>query len=133
MFKSSHVTIMFCLFIVIFFYIDLNLYWKEKISVKIPQILKNQMSWISEQKMCQILPKGLKGHIGEKYGSQFDLARLRLIEYFSCFLLIDINLNQQILQWAQIEVENSDNSKGGLHHPSNCTARHKVAILIPYR
>ena len=27
----------------------------------------------------------------------------------------------------------SDNFKGGLHNPSNCTARHKVAILIPYR
>ena len=59
---------MFCLFIVIFFYIDLNLYWKEKISVKIiPQILKNQMSWMSEQKLCQVLPKGLKGYIGKKY------------------------------------------------------------------
>ena len=80
MFKSSHVTIMFCLFIVIFFYIDLNLYWKEKISVKIPQILKNQISWMSEQKMCQILPKGLKGHIGEKYDFQFDSARFSLIQ-----------------------------------------------------
>ena len=68
MFKSSHVsTIIFCLFIVIFFFIDLNLYWKEKISVKIPKILKNQMSWMSEQKLCPVLPKALKGHIGEKW------------------------------------------------------------------
>ena len=35
---------------------------------------------MSEQKMCQILPKGLKGHIGEKYGSQFDSARFSLIQ-----------------------------------------------------
>ena len=73
--KSSHVTIILCLLIiiVILIYVDLNLYWKDRISVEIPQNStnsaknKNQMSWLSAQKMCQILPKGLKGPIGENH------------------------------------------------------------------
>ena len=74
--KSSHVTIILCLLIiiVILIYVDLNLYLKDRISVEIPQnstnstnFNKNQMSWLSAQKMCQILPKGLKGPIGENH------------------------------------------------------------------
>ena len=72
--KSSHVTLILCLLIiiVILIYVNLNLYWKDRISVEIAQNStnstnnKNQMSWLSAQKMCQILPKGLKGPIGEK-------------------------------------------------------------------
>ena len=74
--KSSHVTIILCLLIIIvilIYDVNLNLYWKDRISVKIPQNStnstnkKNQMSWLSAQKMCQILPKGLKGPIGENH------------------------------------------------------------------
>ena len=42
-------------------------------------------------------------------------------------------MNLQIPAWAYVEEQNQILSAGGRHKPSNCLARHKVAIVIPYR
>ena len=42
-------------------------------------------------------------------------------------------MNLQIPAWAYVEEQNQILSAGGRHKPSNCLARHKVAIIIPYR
>ena len=43
-----------------------------------------------------------------------------------------LKIDLEPLSWARLEAENVNNSLGGRFEP-NCTARHKVAILIPYR
>ncbi|KAJ8315216.1 hypothetical protein KUTeg_007366 [Tegillarca granosa] len=37
------------------------------------------------------------------------------------------------MSWSQIEYNHRNLQAGGRHKPSNCTARHRVAIIIPFR
>ena len=87
---------------------------------------------VSQSKACLVFGEKWLEFISQyQIKGHLNFRLLDVILYYPSH--IDINLNQEILQWAKIESENSDNFKGGLYYPNNCTARHKVAILIPYR
>ena len=63
--------VILCLFLVFLLYIDISVYWKESVSLKLPQILKSSMNWTQE--LCHLVPKG-----------QFPIYKklaLNLIEY----------------------------------------------------
>ena len=45
---------------------------------------------------------------------------------------LQIDLNKSPLNWTQLEAKYKHMKLGGQFSP-NCTARHRVAILIPYR
>lgn len=46
---------------------------------------------------------------------------------------IPVNVNIYCIQDAEKTLRNSSIRPGGLYAPTNCTARYKVAIIIPYR
>ncbi|XP_050392289.1 beta-1,4-N-acetylgalactosaminyltransferase bre-4 [Patella vulgata] len=48
-------------------------------------------------------------------------------------LVGSIIINRDILSYKTIEDNNRELQPGGCYSPSNCTPRHHVAILIPYR
>ncbi|XP_045196282.2 uncharacterized protein LOC123551417 [Mercenaria mercenaria] len=56
--------------------------------------------------LCPVIPPKLKGHI---------------------------KVNAQVAAWAYIEQENAVLSPGGRYKPTHCLARHRVAIVVPYR
>lgn len=42
-------------------------------------------------------------------------------------------MNMQVAAWASIEQENTVLAPGGRYKPTTCQARHRVAVIIPYR
>lgn len=44
-----------------------------------------------------------------------------------------VKVNVQVSAWAYIEKENTMLSPGGRYKPADCLARHRVAIIIPFR
>ena len=44
-----------------------------------------------------------------------------------------IKVNAQVAAWAYIEQENSMLKRGGRYKPTDCVARNRVAVIIPYR
>jgi len=44
-----------------------------------------------------------------------------------------VNVNMEPHNWTDIIAENRDVAPGGLWRPRDCLARHRVAIVVPYR
>lgn len=62
-----------------------------------------------------------------------DLAHVKaLILHFYSFTVGKINVEKSNTDWLKIESKYTMVSNGS-HHPENCSARHKVAILVPFR
>ena len=101
------------------------------------------ISQIINQDMYQELPKGLKGFLSAndlKWKTMTVKVPQSLKKHSLSPVLpkglrgkLRVNLHHQPPSWSQIEIENSNNSKGGLHYPTNYTSQDKVAIIIPFR
>ena len=78
----------------------------------------NNLKW---KTMTMKVPKSLKKHSSSSVLPEGLRGKLR------------VNLYHQPPSLSQIEIENSDNSRGGLHYPTNYTSQDKVAIIIPFR
>lgn len=69
--------------------------------------------------------------------SQFSSTNPRLlyelfIDFISCFLG-PVPVNKTELELDFVENKYPEIQWGGRYIPPNCTARHKVAIIVPYR
>lgn len=64
------------------------------------------------------------------YASITFIIRINCI--FESFTVGKINVEKSNTDWLKIESKYTMVTNGS-HHPENCSARHKVAILVPFR